>query len=199
MAWFPGICRQSHLIGVKIFSFSKIIASILHVSFRLQKLNVVCRQCIGYAVHHSWTWVESANVHGLLFNRPLKLGREKKEIAANSGLLRVTHSFLRWKFFCYISFFFSSWLSGASFSKAMTITGKNLLRATILRRSFSSTSATRLYIQNNLHNDQSHPRIQVDPNAKIYDFRSDTVTAPTDEMFDVMKMASRGDDVFEVW
>jgi threonine aldolase len=38
----------------------------------------------------------------------------------------------------------------------------------------------------------------LDPKAKVYDFRSDTVTAPTDEMFDIMKSASRGDDVFQV-
>ncbi|GES84098.1 threonine aldolase [Rhizophagus clarus] len=31
---------------------------------------------------------------------------------------------------------------------------------------------------------------------QIYDFRSDTVTKPTDEMFDIMRNASRGDDVF---
>lgn len=30
------------------------------------------------------------------------------------------------------------------------------------------------------------------------DFRSDTLTIPTDEMFEVMKHASRGDDVYEV-
>ena len=34
--------------------------------------------------------------------------------------------------------------------------------------------------------------------GQIYDFRSDTVTRPTDEMFDVMRNASRGDDVFDV-
>jgi threonine aldolase len=38
----------------------------------------------------------------------------------------------------------------------------------------------------------------MDPKAKVFDFRSDTVTAPTDEMFDIMKSASRGDDVFQV-
>ncbi|KAG2211815.1 hypothetical protein INT47_004501 [Mucor saturninus] len=30
----------------------------------------------------------------------------------------------------------------------------------------------------------------------MYDLQSDTSTAPTDEMFDIMKLASRGDDVF---
>ena len=33
---------------------------------------------------------------------------------------------------------------------------------------------------------------------QVYDFRSDTVTKPTDEMFDIMRNASRGDDVFNV-
>lgn len=63
------------------------------------------------------------------------------------------------------------------------------------RRSFSTTPSSHLYIQTNLHNDQTHKAIQAD--GKFYDFRSDTVTAPTDEMFEVMKNASRGDDVFE--
>lgn len=31
-----------------------------------------------------------------------------------------------------------------------------------------------------------------------YDFSSDTATVPTNEMFDIMKLASRGDDVFQV-
>lgn len=34
--------------------------------------------------------------------------------------------------------------------------------------------------------------------ARVYDLTSDTATLPTDEMFEVMKMASRGDDVFQV-
>ncbi|KAI9264923.1 pyridoxal phosphate-dependent transferase [Phascolomyces articulosus] len=66
-----------------------------------------------------------------------------------------------------------------------------------IARSFSTSSATRLYIQNNLNNDQTHPSLQTNPGAKVYDFRSDTVTAPTDEMFEIMKAASRGDDVFQ--
>ncbi|CDS10365.1 hypothetical protein LRAMOSA03041 [Lichtheimia ramosa] len=69
-----------------------------------------------------------------------------------------------------------------------------LLTATA-RRSFSTTPSSHLYIQTNLHNDQTHKAIEAD--GKFYDFRSDTVTAPTDEMFEVMKNASRGDDVFE--
>ncbi|KAG2181515.1 hypothetical protein INT44_008330 [Umbelopsis vinacea] len=66
-------------------------------------------------------------------------------------------------------------------------------------RAFSSTPVHKLYIQSNLQNDQTHPNLAspMDPNAKVYDFRSDTVTAPTDEMFDIMKSASRGDDVFQ--
>lgn len=32
----------------------------------------------------------------------------------------------------------------------------------------------------------------------IYDFTSDTATIPTDEMFDIMKAATRGDDVYQV-
>ncbi|KAI7886332.1 hypothetical protein K492DRAFT_187775 [Lichtheimia hyalospora FSU 10163] len=33
--------------------------------------------------------------------------------------------------------------------------------------------------------------------ARVYDITSDTATLPTDEMFEVMKLASRGDDVFQ--
>lgn len=32
----------------------------------------------------------------------------------------------------------------------------------------------------------------------VQDMTSDTATIPTDEMFDIMKQASRGDDVFAV-
>ena len=80
----------------------------------------------------------------------------------------------------------------------MTFTGKTLMLSKLVRRPFSTTGASRLYIQNNLNNDQTHPSLQVDPGKRVYDFRSDTVTAPTDEMFEVMKAASRGDDVFQV-
>ncbi|KAI9488369.1 pyridoxal phosphate-dependent transferase [Zychaea mexicana] len=85
----------------------------------------------------------------------------------------------------------------------MTFTGKTLMlsssfRTLVRSRSFSTTGASRLYIQNNLNNDQTHPSLQAASNgAKVYDFRSDTVTSPTDEMFDIMKAASRGDDVFQ--
>lgn len=33
---------------------------------------------------------------------------------------------------------------------------------------------------------------------KVYDLTSDTATQPTDEMFDLMKTAHKGDDVMEV-
>lgn len=33
---------------------------------------------------------------------------------------------------------------------------------------------------------------------KIYDLQSDTATEPTDDMFDIMRSASRSDDVFGV-
>lgn len=32
----------------------------------------------------------------------------------------------------------------------------------------------------------------------IFDLTSDTATIPTDEMFDIMKAATRGDDVYQV-
>lgn len=32
----------------------------------------------------------------------------------------------------------------------------------------------------------------------IFDLTSDTATIPTDEMFDIMKQATRGDDVYQV-
>jgi hypothetical protein len=45
----------------------------------------------------------------------------------------------------------------------------------------------------------SSSKIKIKSNSdQIYDFRSDTVTKPTDEMFDIMRNASRGDDVFNV-
>lgn len=42
------------------------------------------------------------------------------------------------------------------------------------------------------------PSSTTDAIERVYDFTSDTATIPTDEMFDIMKMASRGDDVFAV-
>jgi threonine aldolase len=32
----------------------------------------------------------------------------------------------------------------------------------------------------------------------VFDLTSDTATIPTDEMFDIMKAATRGDDVYQV-
>ncbi|CAO3618471.1 unnamed protein product [Cunninghamella echinulata] len=79
----------------------------------------------------------------------------------------------------------------------MTTLTKSFLKNS--RRYLSTSYAQRLYIQNNLHNDQTHhsAAAYVDPNAEIFDFRSDTVTRPTDEMFEVMKKATRNDSVFE--
>lgn len=34
--------------------------------------------------------------------------------------------------------------------------------------------------------------------SKVYDLTSDTATQPTDDMFDLMKTAHKGDDVFKV-
>lgn len=72
---------------------------------------------------------------------------------------------------------------------------RNLLTAPA-RRLFSTTVAPHAYYTSSLVSDQVVKK--VDPAAKLYDFRSDTVTAPTDEMFDLMKSASRSDDVFQV-
>ncbi|KAI9361887.1 pyridoxal phosphate-dependent transferase [Pilaira anomala] len=71
---------------------------------------------------------------------------------------------------------------------------RNLLTAPA-RRLFSTTVAPHAYYTSSLVSDQVVKK--VDPAAKLYDFRSDTVTAPTDEMFDLMKSASRSDDVFQ--
>lgn len=63
------------------------------------------------------------------------------------------------------------------------------------RRLFSTTVSKPNYASSLV----SHQAVKkVDLSAKFYDFRSDTVTAPTDEMFDLMKSASRSDDVFQV-
>lgn len=70
---------------------------------------------------------------------------------------------------------------------------RNLLNT---RRLFSTTVAPKAYYTSSLVSNQVVKRI--DPAAKLYDFRSDTVTAPTDEMFELMKGASRSDDVFQV-
>ncbi|CAG8447162.1 8626_t:CDS:2 [Ambispora leptoticha] len=42
----------------------------------------------------------------------------------------------------------------------------------------------------------NHQRFYSDKNIRVSDFRSDTVTYPTDEMIDAMRMASRGDDLY---
>ncbi|KAI8086164.1 pyridoxal phosphate-dependent transferase [Halteromyces radiatus] len=81
---------------------------------------------------------------------------------------------------------------------SMAIKSKPILVKQAVCRYLSTSPVQRLYIQNNLHNDQTHTsQPAMDPNAKLYDFRSDTVTAPTDEMFEVMKKATRNDSVFE--
>lgn len=75
---------------------------------------------------------------------------------------------------------------------------RNLLASStfsVSRRLFSTTVAPQAYYTSSLLSDKHK---LIDPNAKLYDFRSDTVTAPTDEMFDLMKNASRNDDVFQV-
>ncbi|CAO3597123.1 unnamed protein product [Absidia cylindrospora] len=66
-------------------------------------------------------------------------------------------------------------------------------------RYLSTSPIRRVYFQNNSHNGDGAqvPSVAMDPQAKLYDFRSDTVTAPTDEMFEVMKKATRNDSVFE--
>jgi threonine aldolase len=71
---------------------------------------------------------------------------------------------------------------------------RNLATAPFARL-FSTTVARHAYYTSSLVTDQV---VKTDPHAKLYDFRSDTVTAPTDEMFDIMKAASRNDDVFQV-
>lgn len=79
----------------------------------------------------------------------------------------------------------------------LTSLTRNLLTSSSIvpRRLFSSTVAPNAYYTSSLVSD--HVVKKVDPTAKLYDFRSDTVTAPTDEMFDLMKHASRSDDVFQ--
>jgi threonine aldolase len=54
------------------------------------------------------------------------------------------------------------------------------------RSTFFSRSSVRLFsIMPHQHN-------------QVFDLTSDTATQPTDEMFDMMKAAHRGDDVFGV-
>ena len=42
------------------------------------------------------------------------------------------------------------------------------------------------------------PVIDTAAREHVHDLTSDTATIPTDEMFDIMKTATRGDDVFGV-
>ncbi|KAI8977460.1 pyridoxal phosphate-dependent transferase [Mycotypha africana] len=77
----------------------------------------------------------------------------------------------------------------------MSLTTKFLLTpSSVVRRAFSTAIARNAYYTSSLVSDKHK---LVDPKAKLYDFRSDTVTAPTDEMFEIMKKASRNDDVFQ--
>lgn len=71
-----------------------------------------------------------------------------------------------------------------------------LITPLVSRRLFSTTVAPQAYYTSSLVHDSVSKKL--DSNLKLYDFRSDTVTAPTDEMFDLMKNASRSDDVFQV-
>ncbi|KAI8377119.1 pyridoxal phosphate-dependent transferase [Choanephora cucurbitarum] len=71
---------------------------------------------------------------------------------------------------------------------------RNLVTPLVSRRLFSTAAARPAYYTSSLLSDQHK---KVDPNAKLYDFRSDTVTAPTEEMFDLMRTATRCDDVFQ--
>ncbi|KAG2200922.1 hypothetical protein INT47_003157 [Mucor saturninus] len=68
---------------------------------------------------------------------------------------------------------------------------------TLLSRRLFSTTVSRHNYAANLVSPHNNILKSVDPSHKFYDFRSDTVTAPTDEMFDLMKSASRSDDVFQ--
>ena len=55
-------------------------------------------------------------------------------------------------------------------------------RQLLLRRLSSYTRVTMGYLKEKI----------------VYDFVSDTATQPTDEMFEIMKQATRGDDVYLV-
>lgn len=62
-------------------------------------------------------------------------------------------------------------------------------------RTFSSSFFSSLLLKQDT---KMSPSSTTDAIEHVYDFTSDTATIPTDEMFDIMKMASRGDDVFAV-
>ncbi|EIE83938.1 hypothetical protein G6F46_003977 [Rhizopus delemar] len=70
-----------------------------------------------------------------------------------------------------------------------------LITPLVSRRLFSTTVAPHAYYTSSLVHDGVSKKLN--SNLKLYDFRSDTVTAPTDEMFELMKHASRSDDVFQ--
>ncbi|KAI9281915.1 pyridoxal phosphate-dependent transferase [Sporodiniella umbellata] len=65
----------------------------------------------------------------------------------------------------------------------------------VSRRLFSTTVAPQTYYTSSLVHEAASKKFGSD--LKLYDFRSDTVTAPTDDMFELMKKASRSDDVFQ--
>jgi hypothetical protein len=100
----------------------------------------------------------------------------------------------------FIDFFLIQWkqiwqstMATSLFTRLITV---NATASGASKRLFSSTVAPHAYYTSSLVSDTVVKK--VDPSAKLYDFRSDTVTAPTDEMFDLMKSASRSDDVFQV-
>ena len=63
-----------------------------------------------------------------------------------------------------------------------------------IRSPFSSSSSSSLA----LYNKSRHFSIMPHQRNQFFDITSDTATEPTDDMFDIMKTASRGDDVFGV-
>lgn len=73
----------------------------------------------------------------------------------------------------------------------------------ILRKNITNIFYSSLFHSNFFRFYSTYPsspsKIKIKSNSdQIYDFRSDTVTKPTDEMFDIMRNASRGDDVYNV-
>ncbi|KAL9556699.1 hypothetical protein MBANPS3_001750 [Mucor bainieri] len=81
-----------------------------------------------------------------------------------------------------------------SFARNLLAAAAPYCSSPVSRRLISTTVAPQAYYTSSLLSDKHK---LIDPKAKLYDFRSDTVTAPTDEMFDLMKSASRNDDVFQ--
>lgn len=70
----------------------------------------------------------------------------------------------------------------------------------ILRKNMPNVSYSSLSCSNSFRFYSTYPSSssKIKIKDQIYDFRSDTVTKPTDEMFDIMRNATRGDDVFNV-